>query len=381
MRDRELILGVLATQMRLVSPAQVMEAASRALVDDRERSLLVLLQESGALTPDQRELLEAMADAALAASDGKPDRVLASLDGSTIVSLTLGVADPPGSAVTTHEDQESRIPSEREGQYSRLGELGRGAQSVVVLARDRFIGREVALKELLPGPAEPATPKPGSNLTEARFLREARLIAQLDHPGIVAVHELAQRADGTLFYAEKLIRGETLKAHLGRCTSLRQRLALLPHLIDACNAIAYAHSRGVIHRDLKPSNIMVGPYGETVVVDWGLAKQRDEFETLGSITGAATVLAPNLTQAGVALGTPSYMSPEQARGAVGQIDERSDVFSLGSMLYELLCGRVPFDGSSSEEIIAKVLSGSIVPARTLSPDVPAELAAIAERAL
>jgi outer membrane protein assembly factor BamB len=247
-----------------------------------------------------------------------------------------------------------------------------------VLARDRFIGREVALKELLPAIARPATPGSGGG-REARFLREARLIAQLDHPGIVAVHELAQGADGTLFCAEKLVRGETLKAHLQGCTSLRQRLALLPHLIDASSAIAYAHSRGVIHRDLKPSNIMVGPYGETVVVDWGLAKHRGEPEVLEPTT--AMPLEPTLTVAGVALGTPSYMSPEQARGAVGEIDERSDVFSLGAMLYELLCGRVPFEGDSGEEIISKALSAPILPVRTVSADVSPELAAIADRAL
>ena len=161
MRDRELILGVLAAKMRLVSPAQL-EAASMALVDEQDRSLLTFLQDSGALTPNQRELLEAMADAALAASEGKPDRVLASLDGSTIASLTPGAAEPPGSTSPTHADRESRIPPEREGQYSRLGELGRGSQSVVVLARDRFIGREVALKELLPPSLGPATPGPAA---------------------------------------------------------------------------------------------------------------------------------------------------------------------------------------------------------------------------
>src|SRR4029453_17133837 len=137
MRDRELILGVLAAKMRLVSPVQL-EAASRALVDEQDRSLLTFFHDSGALTPHQRELLEAMADAALASSEGKPDRVLASLDGSTIASLTPGAAEPPGSTSPTHADRESRIPPEREGQYSRLGEIGRGAQSVVVLARDRF---------------------------------------------------------------------------------------------------------------------------------------------------------------------------------------------------------------------------------------------------
>jgi serine/threonine protein kinase/WD40 repeat protein len=306
--------------------------------------------------------------------------VLASLRGATLVSLTFGTGEPPEQAVQPPAPEEqSPIPLERDGQYSRLGEIGRGGQSVVLRALDRFIGREVALKELLPRTEK--GPTPSSSPIGARFLREVRLTAQLDHPGIVAVHELAQRPDGTLFCAQKLIRGETLKVHLAQCKSLRQRLALLPHLIDACQAVAYAHSRGVIHRDLKPSNIMVGPFGETVVVDWGLAKERGETKEHDSPLTPDSGPELGLTVAGVALGTPSYMSREQARGALGEIDERSDVFSLGAILYELLCGRPPFDGVSNEEIIEKVIAGPVLPVKAACPEVPPELAAVAERAL
>src|SRR5262249_19669006 len=137
MRDRELILGVLATQMRLATPAQGMEAASAALVDPQGRSLPTMLQESGAPAPDQRGPLEAMADAALAASEGKLERVLASLGGPTVVQ-TFGEGGAPGDLPTSGSDGDGRIPPEREGQYSRLNEIGRGGQSVVLLARDRF---------------------------------------------------------------------------------------------------------------------------------------------------------------------------------------------------------------------------------------------------
>src|SRR4029077_3857284 len=123
-----------------------------------------------------------------------------------------------------------------------------------------------------------------------------------------------------------LTREKPLKPRLPRCQSPQQRLELLPHLIDTCQAVAYAHSRGVIHRDLKPSNIMIGAFGETVVVDWGLAKKRGELEEPDAAISSSE---PDLTIHGVALGTPAYMSPEQARGALSEIDERSDVFNLG----------------------------------------------------
>jgi len=376
MDDRNLILGVLAAQAGFVTPAQVMAAASARMLADDERSLLDHLVDTGALTPARRDLLLTLAAEVLVAKGGSPKRVLDSLQEKRPLSRTLGSAALESSARPPAEGTEL-VPVEREGQYERLDELGRGGQSIVWRALDRFVGREVALKELTsPGAGgSPGTP----TAARARFLRETRLTAQLDHPSIVPVHELAQRPDGTLYSAQKLVRGRTLKAALAQCRTLKQRLELLPHLHNAAQAVAYAHGRSVIHRDLKPSNVMVGPYGETVVVDWGLAKRRGEPEPARAKQTHEP--GPDLTQEGVALGTPSYMSPEQARGELEAIDERSDVFALGAMLYELLTGRSPFQGADNAQVIEAVLRGRPVPVRTLCEEAPPELAAIAERAL
>ena len=273
------------------------------------------------------------------------------------------------------------VTPEQPGRYQLKRETGAGGQGVVNLVHDAVIGRDVALKVLLDEKA-----------AQGRFLREARITGQLEHPSIVPVHELGRRKDGAIYYTQKFIRGRTLRAALRACESPEERLRLLPHFIDVCQAIAYAHGRGVVHRDLKPDNVMVGEFGETVVLDWGLAKVLG-----GSAPDPVTrpprdnATSPDLffsnapedgdtpkTREGAVFGTPSYMSPEQAQGRLAEIDQLSDIWTLGAMLYELLCGRAPFARPGKPTDLRRVARGKI-PA--LPQEAPPELSAVAMRAL
>ena len=209
MRERDLIVAVLAAQAGFVTPSEVLAAAAAGLVDAAPDSLLTRLETSGALNMERRKLLEALLEQALAVRNGDARAVLTSMGAATgaIETLVSSVA-----AATPRNDGQPRaeiaVPLERPGQYTRVGELGRGSQSIVRIARDEIVGREVALKELV-ATALPATDD-SSRAARARFLREVRLVAGLNHPGIVAILELARREDGTLFCAQKLIRGENL---------------------------------------------------------------------------------------------------------------------------------------------------------------------------
>jgi eukaryotic-like serine/threonine-protein kinase len=274
------------------------------------------------------------------------------------------------------------VTAETEGRYRILRELAAGGQSRVFVAYDTHLEREIALKE--PRTA-PAADSEHAREVLARFLREARITARLEHPNIVPIYEIGKRKDGTYYSAQKLIRaGEckaqsrTLRRALKEATSLEDRLRLLPHFLDLCHAIAYAHEQGVLHRDLKPENVVIGRLGETVLLDWGLAKVVGEADPDPAGGDGGTSRDDGATVAGFALGTPSYMSPEQARGEVDRIDDRSDIWSLGAILHELLTGSPPFVGTTALAIIERAASEEVVPVQGLEP--PA-LAAVAQKAL
>ncbi|HJL15928.1 MAG TPA: protein kinase [Sandaracinaceae bacterium LLY-WYZ-13_1] len=316
-------------------------------------------------------------DAALASAD-----TVAAPDLGTATTLDAGAVGAAAQLGVTAGDPARYDRSDDDA------ELGRGAIGRVLRVLDRHLGREVALKELLdPGErvGSGSAASPASSSGALRFLREARLTGQLEHPSIVPVHELGVRPDGTLYYTMKVVRGRTLRAALADAGSLADRLHHVGAFQDICQGVAYAHSRGVVHRDLKPDNVMLGEFGETVVLDWGLAKAHGQEDPVGRrLERSADRLAASdgaRTVEGAVIGTPSYMSPEQARGDLDAVDERSDVWSLGAILFELLTGRPPLTGDGALAVVRKAVEGKVPAVRAVAPDAPADLAAIADKAL
>lgn len=238
--------------------------------------------------------------------------------------------------------------------FETLGQLGEGGMGTIYKVRDRRSGRLAALKVLL----DPAA----DELTKARFLREATLTARLDHPAIPPVYEIGRTARGELFLLMRLIEGRTLKEEIesfrdgGRDPSEQRRL--LQALIRVSEALAYAHAQGFVHRDVKPSNIMVGRFGEVLLLDWGIAKDmssEQHEEILESALSAAEIEGANLTLSGGVVGTPGYMSPEQADG--GDIDARTDIYALGLLLGEVLAGEPLVTGDNSMTRVVANIEG------------------------
>jgi serine/threonine protein kinase len=247
--------------------------------------------------------------------------------------------------------------------YELVEKIGQGGMGAVFLAHDRELDRPVALK-VLSALAEEAA-------AHARLIREARILARLEHPSIVPVHDAGVLPDGRFFYVMKLVRGKRLDEQVEHPSALAERLGLFQKI---CDAVAFAHAHGVLHRDLKPQNIMLGAFGEVLVLDWGVAKE------LGQTQGSSAKQGPGEGRAGqtadgTVVGTPGYMAPEQARGEVAGLDERADVYALGAVLWFLLTGRAPVHEADT--------SGGplVVSPRRFDRAIPRPLEAVCRKAL
>ena len=266
------------------------------------------------------------------------------------------------------------LPLRDRQRYEFGDEHARGGLGKIMLARDRELDRQVAVKELLNQ----------GNTSRARFVREAMITARLEHPGIVPVHEAGRWSTGEPFYAMKLVSGRPLGEVIIEARTLGERLALLPDVIAVADAIAYAHSRFVIHRDLKPSNVMVGAYGETVVIDWGLAKDLSRPDEAADLLAGPyrTAAEDGLTTVGAVIGTPAYMPPEQAEGL--PVDERADVYSIGAILYHLLSGQMPYGDTKPKgesSLLDTVKQCAPTRLAEVEADIPADLLTIVDKAM
>jgi serine/threonine-protein kinase len=383
--DRNLLLGILAVQMDFVSK-DTLVAAMNAWILDKGKSLGQILRDLGHLSGDRLELLEALVREHLKAHQDDPQQSLAALSAVSSVRqalLPIQDADVQASLAVSGSGEPACGPTvdypsaDAAGlRYRILRPHARGGLGEVFVAEDMELHREVALKEIQRDQAD----KPASR---SRFVQEAEITGGLEHPGIVPVYGLGTYADGRPFYAMRFVKGDNLKDAIRRFheTDTPDRDAseralalrgLLRRFFDVCNAVAYAHSRGVLHRDLKPGNIMLGKFGETLLVDWGLAKvigrldvaaQADEG-TLRPSSGSGEVV----TLMGSAIGTPAYMSPEQASGRLDLLGQASDVYGLGATLYTLLTGQAPVEGADPAALLQKVqtakssrLAGSSLP--------------------
>ncbi|HEY0883233.1 MAG TPA: protein kinase, partial [Archangium sp.] len=386
-------------QLGFAPASEVMDAGAQWLVE-REKgvSLSEVMRARGAIDTRQVQLVDALVNEAIAAHGGDASvtldslpmhaqHVVSTIDDTLKPDLSGEKREPVSTASFDSLETPENIGVEARGRYTfdtgkkgRTEELGKGGAGRVVVARDHFLGRDVALKELHREitQSEKFDTLHVRNL-EARFLREARVTGQLEHPAIVPVYELGRRRDGTMYYTMRRVRGRTLAQALGDTRSLEGRLALLPDLLTACRAVAAAHHRDVVHRDLKPQNVMLGPHGETYVMDWGLARVMGRVER----SRTSVQLAPDLTGGRDLgpVGTPSYMSPEQAHGNRDELDARSDVWGLGAMLFELITGRAPYLGRSPWDVLAEVRSRPPPRVASLQPTAPPELIAVCEKAL
>ena len=400
--DHHLLFGMIALQVGLIDQAELV-AAFQAWARDKTRPLSDHLSERGSLDAEGRAAVEAMAALHVRKHGDDVEQSLAAIKAGRAAREQLAALCDPDLTVTlarfasdSSERHAGRTTSDTIGNATSNGQRfqilrphAKGGLGTVFVALDAELHREVALKRILDSHAD----DPASR---HRFLMEAEITSGLEHPGIVPVYGLGTGSDGRPYYAMRFIRGESLKEAIDRFhkdeglkkESGRRSLELrklLRRFIDVCNAIDYAHSRGVLHRDLKPSNVVLGTHGETLVVDWGLAKPLGRVDP-GSRLDERT-LVPNAasgsseTLPGSVLGTPGYMCPEQARGDLDRLAPRSDAYSLGATLYCLLTGQPPFEGDDVEQVIHKVKWGEFAGPRQINRWIDPALEAVCLKAM
>jgi PAS domain S-box-containing protein len=386
---RNFLYSAVALQGNFIDTAhldEVMEACEKWNAEG-DPPLADLFIQRGWIQPADKPLLERLVARKLEQNKGDAGATLSALRQDAERSLNFLHRTAARSAFAGTPQATVRPRGAADERYQRDQLHATGGIGRVWLAHDSQLDRQVALKELLPDQSH-------NTVSRARFLREARITGQLEHPGIVPVYELAHHA-GTQepFYTMRFLKGRTMrdtalayhqKRTEGQSDSV-EFLTLLNAFVVVCKTVAFAHSRGIIHRDLKGQNVMVGDFGEVVVLDWGLAKELDRAETDGAShsAGASSRESANaeLTLDGEAVGTPSYMAPEQAAGRRELIDERTDVYGLGATLYQLLTGQAPFSGPTAEEILKKVQTEPPVPPDRHWAEVPPTLQAACLRAL
>jgi eukaryotic-like serine/threonine-protein kinase len=389
--DQQLLFGVLALQMDFISPTQFAEACT-VWASRKDTSLLELLTDRGWLQSQDVHDIE---------------RLLArrvERNGGDIAASLREVANDPrvqGSlaSVADSEIHDTLRPSASHRFMSLIATQAHGSDSLgrytlshvhatggigrVWLAHDPSLRREVALKELRPDRVASAT-------IQSRFLREAQVTGQLEHPGIVPIYEVGRRPDDDApYYTMRFVRGRTLAEavdayHQRRVKGEEGPLELreiLAAFVGVCNAIGYAHSRGVLHRDLKPQNIILGSFGEVMVLDWGLARVMDEPEPGPPPVDLESIDAADATRAGKVLGTPAYMPPEQAAGRIDLFGPKTDVFGLGAVLYHILANRPPFVAATQDEVVRLAIDGVIRPVSEIVAETPPPLDAICLKAL
>jgi eukaryotic-like serine/threonine-protein kinase len=388
--SRDLRLGLQALESGAIDREQLI-AALKAWARSKDRTLAEILAASGVVDGPTLARLEDRVTRdldLLGISPGLPRAAEAPVTPDPTASFAFASpalgGETADSVRATSDGVATGIGGRR---FQVLRPHARGGLGEVFIAFDRELNRSVALKELQARLAhDPAA--------QSRFLLEAEITGRLEHPGIVPVYSLGRYADGRPYYAMHLIQGETLRDaidrfhHLGGAAhgSEGRELAfrrLLRSVIDACNAVAYAHSRGVVHRDLKPENIMLGRFGETLVVDWGVAKVLLGPEGEGAAAPSPDQPPPDasITQPGSVIGTPRYMSPEQAKGDLDGIGLASDIYSLGAILYCVLVGHGPFPDGDMPSVLHNVRLGIFPAPRRMRRSIDPALEAICLKAM